>query len=456
MIKLKLLIAFTFALLLYSCQFTDDGDFKYNVGTDFVTDPVHVVMIDSLTVDTYTTRTDSIATSKNSRFMVGRFENDYHIVTTCESYFRIEPSDVLALHSSSEFDGAEMILYLDGYSFGDTTKTVEMEIYRLTDDIEVDEETESIYNTTKFAHEATPIASFTVDLTDDDLDSVVVELPPAIGQEFYDLVYNEDEILSDADLFKEEYKGFLIKPANEKSSCIVGFVATPDSIASPRIKIKYHDNSIEDDLWFSYSIDKYESTSSSSSSSYVNYYASNYYENDYSKLIAYDFPDPEGKLSSKETSNVSFLQGGLNLATRIEIPSIDMLHYPGVGSVIKAELTFEPVAGTYINDSDLPSSLEMYLIGKRNINYGQLSLVGSSDKAYGVLHYNEEFKSETYYSFDITKFVVDEYLSSSDAVYALLLTLPQSSIAGDVDQLIIGNQDHPTNNMKLRVYLATY
>ena len=146
----------------------------------------------------------------------------------------------------------------------------------------------------------------------------------------------------------------------------------------------------------------------------------------------------------------------MNLRTRIEIPYIDNLHYLGIGSVIKAELEFEPVIGTYTDQSDLPTNLEMYLVNNKNQNFGQMSLVGSSDKAYAVLHYNKEFKDETYYSFDITKYLVDEYLDLGDPVYSLLMTLPQSTINGNINQLIIGDKNHPTSKMKLKVYLATY
>jgi hypothetical protein len=461
MIKLKFLIAFTFALFLYSCQFSD-SDFQYNVGNDFVKDPVKVFMIDTLTVNAYTTIIDSVATSQNDRFMVGRTENKYGIVTTSESYFRLDPVSELTFHSSSVFESASLILNLDGYSFGDTSKICKMEVYRLTEDITVNEETEYIYNTTRFAHEPQPLASFSVDLTDKKLDSVVIKLPDDFGKELFDLAFNGDEILSDAELFKLKYKGFVIKPADDNiSSCIVGFAANPDTISSPRIKIHYHDISIDDDQSFNYTIEKYEQYSSSSTSN-VNYYGSNYFKNDYSKLNGWTFPTYKEKVPSTKTDNVVFLQGGLNLRTRIEIPNIDKLHYLGIGSVIKAELIFEPVKGTYNERSDLPTYLEMYLIDKNNeidrdkYSNGQMSLIGSSDLAYAVLHYNDEFKNDTYYSFDVTKYVVDEYQWIGDRKYSLLMTLPQSNFRGNLDQLIIGDQNHPVNKMKLKVYVATY
>jgi hypothetical protein len=455
MIKLKYLVAFTFAFyLFYSCQYTD-SNFQYNAGNDFVTDLGKVFMIDTLKVKTYTTAIDSVKSSRNSRFMVGRSES-FGVITTCESYFRFDPFAGLTLHTSSVFDSASMILNLDGYSFGDTAKICKMEIYRLIEDITVNEETQYIYNTTKFAHETTPFATFNVDLTNKKLDSLVIKMPEEFGKKLFDLVYNSDAILSDADLFKAEYKGFVIKPADDNISCVVGFVANPDTVISPRIKICYHDYSLDDNLSFNFELEKYEASTSNTTTANVNYYGSNYFINDYTKLVGKDFPTGKGKIASTETGNVTFLQGGLNLKTRIEIPTINNLRFLGIGSVIKAELIFEPVRGTYSEQSDLPSSLEMYLVDKNNDEYGQMGMVGSSDMSYAVLHYNQEFKDQTYYSFDITKYVVDEYLDLGDPVYSLSMTLPESGINGYVDQLIIGDQNHPTNKMKLKVYLATY
>jgi len=458
MIKFKFLNVLFLALLFYSCQYSD-SDFQYNAGNDFVKDQVNVVMIDTLKVNTFTTATDSVYSSRMNRLMVGRIENKYGIKSTCESYFRYEPNGTKNLLSSSVFDSAYLIFNFDGYTFGDTTKICKLEVFRLTQDIAVDEETGYIFNTTQFSHEATPIATFSVDLTKKNLDSVAVKLPYEFGAELFNLSFNDDAIYNDYDLFKLQYKGFLIRPTEDNIACVIGFKANPDSLTSPRIEIRYHDNTIDDNLSFNYVIEKFETfVSSGNSSSYqnVNYYGCNYFVNDYSNFIVKSIPTNEGKLSSTETDHVTFLQGGLNLCTRIEIPTIDNLYHLGIGSVIKAELFFEPVKGTYINKSDLPALLELYLVNIKNQNLGQLSLVGSSEMSKAVLHYNEEFKNEIYYSFDITKFLVDEYLDKGDPQYSLLLTLPQSSINSNIGQLIIGDQNHPTNKMKLKVHLATY
>ncbi|MBP7509458.1 MAG: DUF4270 family protein [Prolixibacteraceae bacterium] len=457
MMKIKYLILIVTALIFSSCEFTD-SPFKYNVGNDFIENNVRVIMIDTLTVKTYTTAIDSIATSQTQRILAGRFKNKYGMITYCESYFRLDPSGSQFFDETSVFDSACFILNVDGYNMGDTTKLCQFEIYRLTEEIDVDEETEMIYNTRQYKHENQPLATFSLDLSDDDVDSVCIRLSDVFGKTLYDMAYNEDEdqdgniILDDAEAFKEIYKGFVIKPLKDNVSCVVGFNADPDSSLCPRLRVYYHDNSMDDDMSFEFSLEK----NTMSASNTNNYYSSNYIKNDYSEFVIKDIPTDEEMTSSEQTNNLTFLQGGTNLRTRIEIPYINNLYHLGIGSIIKAEICFRPVNGSFENRTDLPDSLEIYVVDDINRSFGQLYKVGTSEKTYSELHYNEIFKHDTYYSFDISQYLVDEYMDRGDPKYSLLLSLPQKTINENVTQLIFGDQNHPTNDLTMKVYISTY
>jgi len=457
MMKIKYLILIVTAIVFSSCEYSD-SPFKYNVGNDFIENNVRVIMIDTLTVKTYTTAIDSIATSQTKRLLAGCFKNKYGIITSCESYFRLDPSGSQIFNETSVFDSACFILNLDGYNAGDTTKLCQFEIYQLTEEMDVDAETEMIYNTRQFKHEELPLATFSLDLTDDDLDSVCIRLSDAFGKTLYDMAYNEDEndegniILDDAEAFKEIYKGFVIKPHRDNISSVVGFVANPDSSLCPRLRIYYHDNTLDDDLNFSFSLEK----DNESAINTPNYYSSNYINNDYSEFVLKEIPADEEMTHSEITNNVTFLQAGTNLRTKIEIPYINDLYHLGIGSIIKAEICFRPVDGTFENRIDLPDSLEIYVVDNKNRSFGQLYKVGTSDKTYSQLHYDKEFKHDTYFSFDISQYLVDEYMDKGDPKYSLLVSLPQKTINNNVTQLIFGDQNHPTNELTLKVYISTY
>jgi hypothetical protein len=455
--KLRYLIFLIAVSLFTSCEF-EEKDYRYNLGADFINDPTRVIMIDTLTVKTYTTAIDSIVTSQKTRFLAGRSENSLGIRTTCEAYFRLDPSAGGGFHESTVFDSACFILYPDGYNSGDTTKVLELAIHSLTEDIAVDDETEYIYNNKQFACEPSPLVTFSVDLNNE-YDSISIRLPGDYERKFFDMAFNEDSILLDKDLFNEIYKGYVIKAANQQNSFIIGFNAVADSSVAPKIRIYYHDNTPNDDLYFDYTLEnftEYTGEKYSISGSEANSFASNYIMNDYSNSKFKNIKTGTEKLSSSETDDITYMQGGLNLRTRIEIPYIDNLYALGIGSIIKAELTFEPIEGTYQEEIDLPSSLEVFLIDSKNRSYGQMSDIGGKNAATAVLNYNDEFKNQTYYTFDVTRFVRDEYISKGDPEYSLLMTLPQSGIASNVEQLMIGSQEHPSQPLKLKLYLTNF
>ena len=441
-----------------SCQF-DASQYRYNLGDDFVDDPTVFMMIDTLTVNTYTIAIDSLYSSRPNRFMVGNAEDMLGIKTTCEAYFRFDPPVLPDFNNDATFDSICIIFHPDSYYYGDSSKVDYISLYSLIEDITVNSETGYIYNNKQFACETTPLVTFGVDMTNKHNDSITVRLPDEYGKAIFDLAINGDAVFDDNDNFHEAYKGFALKPATSDLSCIVGFNAYPDSASSLRIRIFYHDFTPDDNLFFEYSLEPYEiytSNSTSSTLSYVNYYGTNYIHNDYSNSDFKDIKTDEAKLSSTLTGNVSLLQAGVNLRTKVEIPYIDNLNEMGIGSVVKATLYVEPADGSYKYKSDLPSTLELYLVDTKNRNYGQVKDLSSGNAILGILTYNEEFKNQTYYTFDITRFLRDEYISREDPEYSLLLALPQSEISDNVDQLILGNQKNGTDKLRMKLYLTNY
>lgn len=446
--KIRYLFAFLFLILFSACEY-DSSYIEYDMGNDFITDPTHVFMIDTLSVNTYTTASDSFTTSMESRLLMGRYLNQYNVETYCEAYFRFDPIAIPTFEDTKQYDSICMVLYLDGYNMGDTTKTANFEIYRLTEELDVneDEDIYYIYNTTQFACEDTPIGTFTVDF-EADHDSFYVRLPDVLGEELFALADEESETLTDDDDFKEFFKGVVIKPASDNSSLVLGLEAIPDSRTSPTMTIFYHDNTVNDDLYFEFSL---ENTLSSS-----NYKASSYIKNNFEGSVFEGVVPSETRFSSSKTNNISMLQGGYLTHTVIEIPTISSLYEFGKGAIIKAELIFEPIYGTFEEKVDLPSLLRINLVDEDNDFFDYLYDIGSTDPASGYLLYNSEFPRESYYSYDITNYVKTEYEDEGDTEYSLQLHLPVTEQFPNVDQLFIGNANNTENKMKLKVYFTTF
>jgi hypothetical protein len=456
MIRL-LLTLFVLAVFLNSCEYSI-SDTQYNMGEYFIDDPANVILVDTMTVKSYSIVADSFYTSQARRLLAGRYMNKYDIETFCESYFRFDPTtnERLSDNKSAVYDSTSLVIYPDGYKFGDTTIVAGFDIYRVTQEIEYDEDDGYLYNTSSFETEDEPIGSFNVDFNSD-VDSVIVKLPGSLGKELYDMVYDDLEILKEQEDFKELFlKGFKIAPRDDNESLIFGINVNPDSDNVPRIDLHYHDNTPDDNLAISFKLEA------------INRYAFSHIENSYSGSIlgggeadealeGVDEPG-ESKYPSFESNEISISQAGYLLSTRIEIPYVDNLYAYGLSAIVKAELIIDPLDDSFEDKSDLPSKLNMVIVNEKNDYYynNVLYEVGSTGYVQAKLHYDYEFKSKTHYRVDITNFIKTEYEDLARQKYSLLMLTPYNLQKPDVDQLFVGSPDNEDDPMELKVYINNF
>lgn len=440
-------------LLLVSCEF-ETGDIKYNMGNDFINDPTNVLMIDTLTVKTYTTANDSFATSQSKRLLAGRYINSLGIETYSEAYFRFDAAEISSLHATSKFDSVVMILQYDGYKLGDTTSLAHFEVFRLTEDIVYDESTLKIYNHQQFEAMPEALGKFTLDLSKS-VDTISFKINDVLGRELFDYAINQNDTVFDSELFKAYFKGVVIKPTEETQSLVAGFTANPDSVFAPRIRVFYNDFRPNDDLYMDFPFEKFELFTGSYSADNSNYCAFSHIENNYDGTLwqGISFDNP---ISSSKTGNISFMQGSNMHSTNIEIPYIDHLNQFGVGAIIKAELHIEPIEETFVSKNRLPSILQINLIDAKYRYYNPLYITGTNDLAYGILVYDNIFKEKTHYVYDVTNYLKTEFEDFGDQLYTMLMLIPNNSTKINVDQLIIGDNKHNSNRMKLKIYLTNF
>jgi len=70
--KLRNLFVVILMVVFASCEY-DESSYRYNMGTDFVTDPAVLRVTDTVTLKTYTVSVDSLETSRGYRFLAGRY-----------------------------------------------------------------------------------------------------------------------------------------------------------------------------------------------------------------------------------------------------------------------------------------------------------------------------------------------------------------------------------------------
>lgn len=445
--RIKYLVATLLILTIGACQF-EDADIKYNLGNDFISDDTNIIMIDTLTVNTYTILSDSLITSRANRLLTGSVINQFEIQTNCEAYLRFDPCGEQYFNTSAKYDSICFLFNLDGYQYGDTSVVGEYEVYRLSEDIVLDDESSYIYHWTQFETEPKPLGSFNVDFNNFS-NQISIRFPDVLGEELFNSANKEDPdtLITDYEYFAEYFKGLVIKPVNDQFSSVIGIEAIADSTTSPRMRIYYSDFTTADDLYFDFPL---------ASSTPSNIFAFSYIENNYTGTFLDGIMPGETKIPSTDTENISLIQRGAMLSTRIEIPYIDNLYNFGLGAIVKAELYLEPLENSFENEADLPTNLMMSLVDDENKYWQPLYSVGSEDLAAGYLNYNNDFKEETNYTYDITNYIKTEYEDFGDAKYSLMMRFPYDSSLPNVNELLIGNSKNSKNRLKLKVYLIKY
>ncbi|MBN2262862.1 MAG: hypothetical protein JW735_08115, partial [Prolixibacteraceae bacterium] len=116
----------------------------------------------------------------------------------------------------------------------------------------------------------------------------------------------------------------------------------------------------------------------------------------------------------------------------------------------------EPLGDTFVSKNRLPSSLQINLIDGKYRFYNPLYITGTTDVAFGTLVYDNVFKEKTHYVYDVTNYVKTEFEDFGDPLYTMLLLIPNSSNQINIDQLIIGDNKHDSNRMKLKIYLTNF
>jgi len=450
------------ALVFSSCEY--ESMERYNMGNDFLDDPTQVLMIDTLTVHTSTIMMDTILTSKSTRILAGRLKDPMGVETYAEGYFRITVPTIPTFHETAEFDSASFILFPDRYWYGDTTKIARFNISYLDEDIRYDQDTRSIYQNNRFKPKSSVFVSFSINLSDFQ-DSIVVKIPHEEAKKYYDMVYDESSLITEPDSFKNEFKGFVIQPADDDISFVAGFVVNPDSAWKPKIRVYYHDNQLDGDfkdknLFFDYPLLSKEDSCS--------FYVSSYISNNFEGTLFEGLVAGESSLPSSQTGEITMVQGGVNVRTKIDIPYIDNLYNLGYGSIFKAELIFEPIDALYNDFFTLPKSFTMFLLDKRNSQQSNIALPvidSENTTSIATLYQNPVFENQTLYKFDVTRYVKDEYDSKAVSSYKLALSMPATAfstssykmdrtIGNSVDRVYIGSPGKKQNRMKLKVYMS--
>ncbi|QNK78692.1 DUF4270 family protein [Winogradskyella undariae] len=430
---LKLFTVITVLIMVVACS-TDPEEDSLLAGEDFTGTNIRVYSIDTFTVQLSTMKFDSITTSDagDSRLLIGQYNDDDMGIIKSSAYFQLNPSSYY-IDNDAILDSVGINLDYDTYYYNDTTQVSTINIHKLTEKMDTDDNDAYYYNTTETSYETTPLMSKNYYPTPNK-DSLYVTLPYDFGEEIFNAI--RDNNITDQESLYQQLQGFTIQPGTDDNSSVIGF-STTSSISYLRFYYTIPDEVETDEYTYDMNLGTYY----------------NHIESDVSGLPLEAITDQEYNLTSQASNNISYNQAGTGYVTRIEFPSIKNIYNIGSeGTILDAVLYIEPNFDSHSDIQPLSEELLLYTIDQNNDLATQVSNSVDVVTA-GVTNEDSEFNDITY-TVPVIDFI-DQKLSESPETEDALILIP-TNYNSTVNKIIFNDSQRSDYKTKLIITYAVY
>ena len=421
-------ISFIVVILFSNCS-KDNGDISLFIGEDFFESNTKVFFIDTLTVNAGTIKFDSIVAS-SSRFLIGSY-NDLTFGKTQSKAFMQILSSSYTISDEAVFDSIALVLKPDGYFYNDTIPEQHFKIHQVLDDIEPNKDDNSYYNTSSFNYDNTPLGEKRFFPRPRKKDSIEIKLNDNFGKSIFTDILEKD--ITNQDEFIDKYKGIVITAENNNTT-VLGFSNTSN------LRIYYTEkdndgNDIEQILEIN-----------PNTANLFNQITSNRNNTFFDTL-----ENQEIVASSSTTNKATYIQAGVGLLTRLDIPYVNTLYNISADGIItNARLRLSLKKNTYSNNLHTKDSLILYAMdNKANILPSLLSTESAPLIAY-IVDKNSETQNTDYVA-DVTPFIK---LKQNETHENYFLAIYSQDYSNTVDRYVL--DDTKDTPIKLELNYATY
>jgi hypothetical protein len=431
---------FLLFLAFFSCN---NDDMTFQIGSKYLDVKTNIRYVDSLTVLNYTVKMDSIRTSgmEEPTILVGKHHDPDFGDITARSYFRVNPPSAVSLPNNAIFDSLQLILLYSDYAIGDTNVTYTIHAHRLQKSLKPRADG-YFYNTSETDFYPEVLGTTSLIPWPNTNDTLWIRLDDELGNDLFDLLMEDDQIIKESELFHNYFKGFALT-YDDADNAVLGFNFPTYAQTSsgvdyyPVMRLYYH--------YFDFT----------NVSKYADFKIA--YENvglQYNQLTlsnpVVNFPTQQRqKLPAQESNNQTYIQAGTGIVTRIEVPYLkNLLALHDNILIMKAELQLEPVRGSYFV-YPLPEQVSVY-------SSDRINRFGTSFAADGILSIDNIYQEETWYTYDVTNFIKAKIIEETDDVPALLVTVKPENMYKTFDRVVLGSQLHGDNQIKLKIYYINY
>lgn len=400
------------------------------IGATFFDDvSFELISWDTLTFKMSTIQIDSIATSSAERLLVGQYNHETLGQLEAKSYVQLSPLDVEdnSLPDDAVFQQMTFTLFYDRYSYGDTTQLMEIELFKVAEEIELDDD-DFLYNFSSFdlALEAdgtlNSIGTASLYPRPYTKDSIEIEVDQVFSQSLFDLLVADDV---DRDVFLEFLEGIQVSATS--SHAIVGF------LPELGFNLYYLDKSVIP------TIERVIKFQPGTSDIIFNNIASDRTDTSLSELTSDD-------LASSVSNNQSFIQAGMGLALKIELPYIKQI------LASDEELLIDDVLLELNFDNKIPEEQSMVTSGLVCYQINSKNEITKVIDSYPTLSLDLEYDQNRKFIFDITEFVSEQIdINTPDNDNALLFLFSQEQFYSTLHHLVINDANSESNKSSINL-----
>ncbi|MCF0042566.1 DUF4270 family protein [Dyadobacter fanqingshengii] len=415
-------------------------------------DDFAVQFSDTSTVTLSSLAADSVMTGGPSRLLVGRNIDPYFGKYQATAFFQPTIDNAIVVPQLAVYDSLTLSLQYDNYAHGDTTVAMNIAVHKLLEDMTTKR---AYYNSNSTPYEAAALGKKRVVPTPRSSGKLSIRLSDKLGKQIFDM--GKGNLLPSNTEWIDLIKGLALIPGATDNGPVIGFTLSNDNTS---IQLHYHltgDDGITKD-----------STVIKTNTGY------NQILGDRKGTQLAKLPTTSRlSLPSAQSGNMSFIQSGLAVVTRVDLPTIKELKLNPYTVVNKAFLRVSPLKASVTNFYPAPSTLYAYLVDKNNEYY--LGAEGFPEPLRNLrgeiitANYRVDLLNNTaYYEFDLSGYLTTVLAASGDNTTGILLrTSPfntefdrsvpdyNTEFSKSAARLVIGDQRNSDPGIKLRLYYTS-
>ncbi len=429
----KTQLSFVIALLLFFLNSCKKPDITF--GSQFLNnDNTQVIYVDTITTEMSTVYLDSFRTNGKGAGVAGIYDDPYFGTTKAKCYLQIAPPAFKDTFSNSIFDSLILVLHLNKSYYGDTTKPLMLNVYRLAQNIKYASGTSYLYNNDSFSVYEPSLAQKTFMLWPNGNDSSInIRLPDALGSEWLSMLAESADEIETSDAFVNYFKGICIA-ASGPPAFAFGF---KDSV---NIRLHYKQKGV-------FLTDKHVDFSLNNNS-----YQFNNISIDRTGTALSNISSLNDEISSSLTSNAGYLQAITGTVVKLQFPYLrNLLQTSGYSQIVSAQLKIKPVKGSFTGIYPLPPSIILSSTDASNKSGTALTQSDGSTQT-GSLQIDEIYGENTYYTYDVTDYLKSVIAVSTNNEYGLIVSPPTPQFETTFNRILIGDNKNAGAKTQLSLY----